>query len=304
MKADLHVRIGPLCLKNPVMPASGTFETGAEQASWFDPSSLGAIVTKSVRPVPRAGNPPPRIAETAAGLLNAVGIPSDGLDRFMEVVLPELRTIHTARIVSVAGETVEGFAHIARVLDAVDGCIDALELNLSCPNLDHGRAFATDEGLLRETVSAVRASTTRPIIAKLSPNVTDIARMGVVAQEAGADALSMINTIVGMAIDAATRKPVLGNVIGGLSGPAVKPVALRMVWETARAVSIPIIGMGGINNATDAVEFFLAGASAVAVGTGSFRNPVLMMEVIEGIGDYLDRNGFASIRDIVGLVGR
>lgn len=298
---DLTVQLGPLTLKNPVMPASGTFEYSEEQRELFDLARLGAMVAKSVTLKRRPGNPAPRLHEVTAGLLNAVGIPSEGIHHFIEVTLPALAQIDTALIVSIAGDSVEEFATVARMLDPYRGQVSALELNLSCPNLTHGVPFATDEKLMRATVEAVRESTTLPIIAKLSPNVTDIVKMAGIAREAGADIISMINTLIGMAIDVETRRPVLGNVVGGLSGPAIKPVALRMIWETSQSVDIPIIGMGGISNARDAIEFMLAGASAVAVGVASFRNPLVMLEIVNGIESYLAGHGFGSPKEIVGL---
>ncbi|MBC7325364.1 MAG: dihydroorotate dehydrogenase, partial [Moorella sp. (in: Bacteria)] len=266
MHVDLSVELLPgLQLKNPVMPASGTYDYGGT-ANAFDPSQLGAIVTKSVSLVPWTGNEPPRLYETPCGLLNAVGIPSEGVEAFRSKVLPSLRAYDTTLIVSVAGERSEEFARVIKVLEAEEG-ISAYELNFSCPNLGDGIPFGTNPALLRQALEQARQETARPIIVKLSPNVTDIGLMAREAQEAGADAVALINTITGMAIDVRRQRPVLGNIFGGLSGPAIKPIALRMVWEVAGAVDIPVIGVGGISNASDALEFLLAGARAVQVGT-------------------------------------
>ncbi|CEP69226.1 Dihydroorotate dehydrogenase, class 1/ 2 [Moorella glycerini] len=297
---DLSSELVPgLKLKNPVMPASGTYDYGGD-ANAFDPSLLGAIVTKSVSAVPRSGNAPPRIHETPCGLLNAVGIPSEGVKAFRRNTLPALKQYNTVLIVSVAGETPADFARVISSLEEENG-IGAYELNFSCPNLGDGMPFGTDPELLYLAVKQIRKATSRPLIVKLSPNVADIKLMGRQAQDAGADILTVANTLTGMAIDVLRRRPVLGNIFGGLSGPAIKPVALRMVWEVAGAVSIPVIGVGGIANATDALEFILAGAKAVQVGTANFTNPMVMLEIIEGIRSYMKENGFISLADIVGL---
>lgn len=302
---DISVKLGPITLKNPVMPASGTWEWNPSGVKCFDPSLLGAVVAKTVTMRPRLGNPPPRIYEVRAGLLNAVGIPSEGVEEFIRGTLKTMQSIKTAHVVSISGESVEDFGALANALNPCQSEITALELNLSCPNLSsEGKLFATDESLLRDVVATVRNNTTLPIIAKLSPNVSDIARMAVIAQDAGADILALINTLQGMAIDTKSRRPILGNVRGGLSGPAIKPVAVRMVWEAHDAVHIPIIGVGGISTADDAVEFMLAGATAVAVGTATFRNPMSMIEIIQGITDYLSEHGFRSVHDIVGAAKR
>ncbi|MDN5344440.1 MAG: dihydroorotate dehydrogenase catalytic subunit [Clostridia bacterium] len=299
MAADLSVELLPgLRLKNPVMPASGTYECGS--ANVYNPGQLGAIVTKSVAPVPWPGNAPPRLHETTGGLLNAVGIPSEGVVAFREKVLPTLRQYDTALIISVAGETTEEFARVIQALEGEAG-ISAYELNFSCPNLGDGIPFGTNPDLLYQAVARARQETKRPIIVKLSPNVTDIALMAREAQKAGASAVALINTLTGMAIDVRRRRPVLGNTFGGLSGPAIKPVALRMVWEVAGAVDLPVIGVGGISNTSDALEFLLAGARAIQVGTANFANPLVMPQIINGIASYLEENGFSKITDIIGL---
>ncbi|MEW8958255.1 MAG: dihydroorotate dehydrogenase [Moorella sp. (in: firmicutes)] len=299
-KPELSGELVPgLKLKNPVMPASGTYDYG-EGANAFDPSLLGAIVTKSVAASPRAGNAPPRLYETPCGLLNAVGIPSEGVDAFKRHTLPGLKKYDTALIVSVAGETPADFIKVIGSLEEEEG-IAAYELNFSCPNLGDGMPYGTDPELLALALKKIRKVAARPLIVKLSPNVADIRLMARRAREAGADILTVANTLTGMAIDIRKRKPVLGNIFGGLSGPAIKPIALRMVWEVAGAVDIPVIGVGGITNAADALEFIMAGARAVQVGTANFANPMVMLEIIEGIADYLQENGFAKVEDIVGL---
>ncbi|MEW6244800.1 MAG: dihydroorotate dehydrogenase [Bacillota bacterium] len=298
--ARTEVALGPLTLKNPVMPASGTFGYGEENAGAFDPGELGAVVAKSVRLEPAPGNPPPRLVETPAGLINAVGIPSEGVDAFIRDQMPLLRQTGTVVIVSIAGSTAPQYGELAARLSKVPG-IDALELNLSCPNIGHGLPFAQDPGLLAEAVSAARSNTGLPIIAKMSPNVTDIAAMSKIALDAGADILAIANTVNAMVIDIWKRQPVLGNVAGGLSGPAIRPIAVRNVWRVYEQLEAPIIGSGGIATWQDAVEFLLAGARAVAVGVANFINPNAMKEIIEGIQRYLDSQGFESVEDIIGL---
>jgi dihydroorotate dehydrogenase (NAD+) catalytic subunit len=284
---NLSVRIGSLELKNPVMTASGTFGYGEEYAEFFDLSSLGAVVVKGLSLLPKEGNPPPRIVETASGMLNAIGLQNIGIQRFIEEKIPFLRTYDTKVIVNFFGDSIEEYVVAAERLSSVDG-IHALEMNISCPNKQAGWCiFGTDPKVTTQVVSAVRKATKLPLIVKLSPNVTDISLMARVAVDAGADALSVINTLTGMAIDIKTRKPKLANRTGGLSGPAIKPVAVRMVYEVFKAVKVPVIGMGGIMHADDAIEFLLAGATAVAVGTANFVNPRATIDILDGIITYM-----------------
>ncbi|HTR44461.1 MAG TPA: dihydroorotate dehydrogenase [Thermodesulfovibrionales bacterium] len=297
---NLAVDIGGMKLANPVMTASGTFGYGLEYSEFVDLNRLGAIVVKGLSLKPKEGNPPPRLVETAAGMLNSIGLQNVGIENFIEEKLPFLRKFTPPVIANFFGDSIEEFAEAAARLSAADG-IHGLEMNISCPNKQAGWCiFGTDPKVTFEVVKRVREATDLTLIVKLSPNVTDITAMAKAAEEAGADALSMINTLTGMAIDIGTRRPKLGNVIGGLSGPAVKPVALRMVWETYKAVKIPIIGMGGIMSAGDAIEFLLAGARAVAVGTANFVNPSVTAEVIEGIGKYMEGNAIEDISELIG----
>lgn len=290
-------------MKNPVMVASGTFGFGKEYSDYFDLNRLGAIVTKGTSLHPWKGNPPDRIAETPAGMLNAIGLQNDGVDSLVEDKLPWLRQFDVAVIVNIVGKTVDEYAEVARRLDGVEG-VHGLEINISCPNVKEGGiSFGTDPCSTTEVVSAIRKATRLPIIPKLSPNVTDITAIAKACADAGADALSLINTLLGVSIDAETRKFRLANITGGLSGPAVKPVALRMVWQVAQAVDLPIIGIGGISNATDAIEFLLAGADAVQIGTANFVSPMTSVEVVDGIEEYLDRHKIERVSDIVGRVG-
>lgn len=296
----LAVNIAGLGMKTPVTTASGTFGFGLEFQDFLDLTKVGAVTVKGTTLEPRAGNKGQRAVETPSGMLNCVGLENPGSDYFIAQTLPELRKIDVPVIVNIAGSTPEEYGELAKKLD-IDG-VHAIEINISCPNVKHGGiAFGTCPESAAEVVRAVKANTSKPVITKLSPNVTDIVEMALAAQEAGTDALSLINTLIGMKIDIDRKKPVLGNVMGGLSGPAVKPVAVRMVYQVAQKVSVPIIGMGGIMNAEDAIEFFLAGASAVAVGTANFRDPRLAETICEGILSYLDRNGFRSLQDIIGL---
>ncbi len=299
MKAGLATRLGPLLLPNPVLCASGTFGYGEEMAPYLDVSRLGGIVCKTVTRAPRDGNAPPRTCETAAGMLNAIGLQNVGLEGFIAGKLPFLRSCGAPVIVNIAGETVEDFAFLCRALSEQSG-IAAIELNISCPNVAHGLDFATDPFLTEDVVSHARRATDLPLLAKLSPNVSDISVIARAAQNGGADALSVANTFVGLAIDIRTRRPRLSNITGGLSGPAIKPLALRAVWRCAGAVEIPIIGIGGIASARDALEFLIAGASAVQVGTATFAQPGATLEVLEGIQAYLDENGFDDVAQIVG----
>ncbi len=299
-KPGLSVNIGGIQMKNPVATASGTFGFGPEYAPYLDLNRLGAIVVKGITPEPRVGNPPPRLAETPAGILNSIGLQNPGVERFIEEALPYLSGYDLPVIVNIAGDTVEDYARLAGRLERVPG-VAGLEVNISCPNVKKGGLqFGSDPSAAAEVTRAVKGHTGLPVIVKLSPNVTDIVPVAEKVAGAGADALSMINTLLGMAIDITKRRPFLGNVMGGLSGPAVKPVAVRAVWQVYREVKLPIIGMGGITTADDAVEFILAGASAVAVGTANFINPRATVEVLEGIENYLAANGIPDIRALVG----
>ncbi len=299
---DLKVRIGNLKLKNPVMTASGTFGYGDEYAEFVDLSKLGAIVVKGLSLKPKQGNPPPRIVETPAGMLNAIGLQNIGIDSFIKKKMPFLRECKTKVIANFFGDSIDEYVKAAEKLSSVKG-IDALEMNISCPNKQAGWiVFGTEPEVTRNVVKAVRNATKLPLIVKLSPNVTDISLMAQVAEDAGADALSLINTLSGMAIDIQSQKPKLANITGGLSGPAIKPVAIRMVWECFRKVDIPIIGMGGIISADDAIEFMLAGASAVAVGTVNFIHPSITTDIIRGMKDYMRYKGVISIQDLIGAI--
>lgn len=297
--ASLETVIGPLHLRNPVLTASGTFGYGDEMAPWLDLARLGALVCKTVTRAPRAGNAPPRTCETAAGMLNAIGLQNVGVEAFRRDKMPFLRACGVPVIVNVAGETVEDFAFLCRALSE-EGGIAAIELNISCPNVAHGLDFATDPGLTEDVVAHARRATTLPLFAKLSPNVSDITLIARAAQNGGADALCVANTFVGLAIDVKSRRSRLSNVTGGLSGPAIKPLALRAVWKCASVVSIPIIGVGGITSAHDALEFLIAGARAVQIGTATFAQPRAALSIIEGIETYLEENGFGSVGEIVG----
>jgi dihydroorotate dehydrogenase (NAD+) catalytic subunit len=303
--ADLTVNLGKFSLKNPVMTASGTFGYGFEYKDYYDLKELGAVVVKGIAMKPSHGNKTPRVAEVASGMLNAIGLQGPGVDKFLhgEEYLPFLRTTGADVIVNIWGKSIEEYRDVAAALDADSEGITALEINISCPNIKEGGvAFGTNRELAYEVISEVRKATSLPLITKLSPNVTDITEFAKVSEDAGSDAISLINTITGMAIDIETRKPLIANITGGLSGPAIKPVALRMVWQAAGAVKIPVIGMGGIMTAEDAIEFFLAGAKAIAVGTAIFADPFAPLKVIGGINEYLDRHGYASINDIIGAL--
>lgn len=296
---DLSLELAGIKLKNPVMAASGTFGYGKEYSELVNLNKIGAIVTKSITVNPREGNPPPRIAETPAGMLNAIGLQNEGLQKFIDEALPFLEKYEVPLIVSIAGETAKEFIELAETLSKYPK-VKALEINISCPNVEKGGMLfgCAPEGT-EEVVKTVRQATGLPIIVKLSPNVTDIRIIAKKAEEAGANALSLINTILGMSIDVNTQKPRLGNITGGLSGPAIKPIAVRMVYEVARAVKIPIIGMGGITTAEDAIEFFLAGASAVQIGTGNFVDPQCSIKVIDGIKKYLEGKKLSGLKDII-----
>jgi dihydroorotate dehydrogenase (NAD+) catalytic subunit len=299
-KPDLSVNLAGITLRNPVMTASGTFGYGEEFSEYLDLEKIGAIITKGLSLRPRAGNPMPRIVETPGGMLNAIGLQNVGIDAFIEKKVPFLRTISTPVIVNFFGNTVEEYADLAARLDAVPE-VAGVEVNISCPNVKHGGiVFGTDSKAASSVVGAVRRATTKPLIVKLSPNVTDIVEMAQACDEAGADVLSLINTVTGMAIDLKSRRPALANVTGGLSGPAVKPVALRMVWQVSRAVKLPVIGIGGITTATDALEFLVAGATAVQVGTANFMAPDASQRIAEDMERYLRENGIADVKELIG----
>lgn len=306
MQADaplnLSVALGKLTLPNPVTVASGTFGYGVEYARLLDLNQLGAVVVKGIRLGPVRGNPTPRTAEVTSGLLNAIGLQGPGVEGFLQKYWPFLRTLKVPVILNIWGTTVEEYAEVARRFDAIEG-IGALELNVSCPNIKEGGAqFGTDVQLLAQVVAACRRATSLPLITKLSPNVVSIAPYARAAAEAGSDALAIMNSYPAMAIDIQTRKPRLANVTGGLTGPCIKPIAIKLVWEAAAAVKIPIIGMGGIQNAADAIEFLMAGASAVAVGTATFYEPQTAFQVLAGVKDFLRRQGLRDVRELVGAV--
>ena len=296
----MATNIGPLHLKNPVMTASGTFGYGQEYAAYVDLNKLGAVVVKGLSLKPRPGNPPPRIMETAAGMLNAVGLQNIGVEAFLSEKLPFLRRFDTKVIVNIYGETYNEYAKVAQKLSSAEG-IHALEVNVSCPNVKKGGlSFGADPKAAARVTRAVKDATSLPVIVKLTPNVTDIAAIAEAVEEAGADAVSLINTLAGLSVDIRTRRPHLKNVTGGLSGPAIKPVALRMVWEVARRVSIPVIGVGGIMTAEDALEFLIVGAKAVQVGTANFVNPLATVEIIEGMRQFLTALKIKNINEIIG----
>jgi dihydroorotate dehydrogenase (NAD+) catalytic subunit len=298
---NLAVQVAGIRMQNPVLTASGTFGYAQEFEKYLDLNRLGAIVVKTITRLPRPGNPSPRIVETPAGMLNAIGLQNVGIEGFIREKLPYLRQLTPPLIVNVAGESVEDFRELTKRISDQEG-VAGIELNVSCPNVAGGLDFSTDPQLTFRVVKAAREATHLPVIPKLSPNVTDIAAIARAAADAGADGISLINTLVGMAIDIRTRRPRIANVTGGLSGPAIRPVAVRMVWQVARAVRLPIIGMGGIVTAEDAVEFLLAGATAVAIGTASFVDPAAAARVIEGLEAYCVANGVPDIGRLVGGV--
>lgn len=301
LKTQVHIGRG-LTIKNPVMTASGTFGYGLEYGDFIDLNRLGGVLVKGTTLHPRQGNPYPRMAETPSGMLNAVGLQNKGVDYFCEHIYPTISGYDTAMIVNVSGSQVEDYIETAEKINALEG-IPAIELNISCPNVkEGGMAFGVTCAGAASVVRAVRAVYDKTLIVKLSPNVTDITEIARAAEAEGADSISMINTLLGMAIDAEKRRPVLSTITGGLSGPAVKPIALRMVWQTAQAVKVPIIGMGGIASATDAIEFLLAGASAVEVGTYNFVDPSVTTLIVDGIEDYMRRHGFTDIQDLIGAL--
>jgi dihydroorotate dehydrogenase (NAD+) catalytic subunit len=300
--ADLSVNIGQLSLSNPVMTASGTFGYGKEFADFIDLSRLGGIIVKGTTLHHREGNPYPRMAETPSGMLNAVGLQNKGVDYFIEHIYPEIKDIQSRMIVNVSGSAVEDYVATAEKINELEQ-IPAIELNISCPNVKQGgMAFGVSSKGCSEVVKAVREVYKKTLIVKLSPNVTDITEIARAAEASGADSVSLINTLLGMAIDAEKRRPLLSTVTGGMSGAAVKPIALRMVWQTAKAVKIPVVGLGGIMNWKDAVEFLLAGATAIEIGTANFIDPTVTVKVVEGINDYLDRHGFKSVNEIIGAL--
>ena len=299
-KPEMTVDVGGIRMKNPVMAASGTFGYGREYADILDLNKLGAIVVKGISLKPAAGNPVPRLKEVAGGLINAIGLQNPGVDAFLRDHLPFLRSFDTPVIVNVWGHDIAEYAEVARRLDGAKG-VSGLEINISCPNIKKGGiSFGTNPDMMREALSAVRSATSLPMIPKLSPNVPDIAEFARIAEECGANAVSLINSIPAMAIDVETRRPALANITGGLTGPAIHPVAVRLVWQACRAVRIPVIGMGGIVSAADALEFIIAGATAVAVGTATFADPLAMLSVIDGIEDYLRRHRMKGVRELIG----
>jgi dihydroorotate dehydrogenase (NAD+) catalytic subunit len=301
---NLEISIGKLKFKNPVMAASGTFGNGSEFEDFFDVSRLGGIILKGTTIEPREGNPYPRMAETPSGMLNAVGLQNKGIDYFEEYIYPKVSLFDTNVIVNINGSYLEDYVALAERVDKLDK-IAAIELNISCPNVKMGgMAFGTNPDSAREVTRAVRAAYSKTLIVKLSPNVTSIVDFARIAEEEGADAVSLINTLLGMAIDIRTMKPSLSTITGGLSGPAVKPVALRMVWQAAQAVNIPVIGIGGIMQVSDAIEFFLAGADAIQVGTASFIDPLTSVKILDGIEKYLEEKKFGDIKEITGLINR
>lgn len=301
LKTQVHIGRG-LAIKNPVMTASGTFGYGLEYGDFIDLNRLGGVLVKGTTLHPRQGNPYPRMAETPSGMLNAVGLQNKGVDYFCEHIYPAISGYDTAMIVNVSGSQVEDYIETAEKINALEG-IPAIELNISCPNVkEGGMAFGVTCAGAASVVRAVRAVYDKTLIVKLSPNVTDITEIARAVEAEGADSISMINTLLGMAIDAEKRRPVLSTITGGLSGPAVKPIALRMVWQTAQTVKVPIIGMGGIASATDAIEFLLAGASAVEVGTYNFVDPSVTTQIVDGIEDYMRRYGFTDIQDLIGAL--
>jgi len=300
--ADLRVNIGRLSLKNPVLTASGTFGYGLEFQDFVPLEGIGGIIVKGTTLHPREGNDYPRMAETASGMLNCVGLQNKGVDYFCEQIYPQLKDIDTNFIVNVSGSTLEDYAECAARIDALEK-IPAIELNISCPNVKQGgMAFGTSCEGAASVVKAVRERYKKTLIVKLSPNVTDIAEIARACEAEGADSVSLINTLMGMAIDIEKRRPVLSIATGGLSGPAVKPVALRMVWQVAKAVKIPVVGLGGIMTAEDAIEFFMAGATAIEIGTANFIDPTTTIKIRDGINDWLDRHGCQSIQEIIGNI--
>jgi len=299
---DLSVRVGSLELRNPLMAASGCFGYGVEYAEAVDLASIGAVVSKGLFLKERAGHPPQRIVETPSGMLNAIGLQGIGVHRYIKEKLPELRRLGATNVINICGSTLDEYVELARILSDAEG-VHALEINISCPNIKEGGiTFGCSLHGTFDVVSAIKKVTHLPVIPKLTPNVTDVASIAKSAEDAGADAVSLVNTFLAMAIDVETRRPKLSNIVGGLSGPAIRPIAVRMVYECRRAVKIPVIGMGGIATATDALEFMIAGATAVQVGTANFVDPFIWSKLLDGMRDYLQRHGIARVADLVGSV--
>ena len=299
--ADLSTEVCGIPFKNPIIPASGVFGYGREYAEFYPLSALGGIATKGTTGSPRTGNLPPRVAETPAGMLNSVGLQNPGIDAFLERELPRLMQENTVILANIAGATAEECAEVAAKLDSTD--VHMIELNISCPNVRQGgAAFGTSCAMAEQVTAAVRKATTKPLVVKLSPNVTSITEIAKAVEAAGADAVSLINTLLGMRIDVHTRRPILHNNVGGLSGPAVFPVAVRMVWQVANAVQIPVIGMGGVTSGEDAIELMMAGASAVQVGMACFTDPCAPLRILREMDEFLNQNHIAAVRDIIGTV--
>jgi dihydroorotate dehydrogenase (NAD+) catalytic subunit len=300
-RVHLDVQLGRLRLANPITVASGTFGYAREMAGLVDLSRLGGILPKTITEQPRVGNPPPRTVETTGGMLNSIGLDNDGIEVFLERQLPYLASLGTAVIVSIAGKTADEFVAMAARLDGTPG-VAALELNVSCPNVSGGVDFGTNPTLCEQVVSGVRRACSFPILAKLTPNVTDVCAIAKAAEAGGADALSLVNTCLGMAVNWRRRRPILGNVLGGLSGPAIKPIALRIVYQVARAVKIPLMGVGGIASVDDVMEFLVAGAAAVQIGTANFYNPTVSMQILDALPAALAELGASSVADVVGTL--
>ena len=299
-EVNLAVNLAGISMQNPVTTASGTFGFGLDYADYYDVNSLGAITLKSITVEKRKGNPPPRIIETPAGILNSIGLANPGLDKFLQKTIPQLDPVSIPVIASIAGETVKEYAYLAEKLDSQPK-IAGIEVNISCPNVKKGgMEFGVDAVQVERLVQAVRQATSLPLIIKLSPNVTNVVEIAQAAVQGGADALALINTLLGMKIDVNSRKPCMANKVAGLAGPAIRPVAVRMVWQVAQAVEVPIIGMGGICNTEDALEFIMAGASSVAVGTCNFVNPMAPIEIIKGLEDYCSKAGISDINQLIG----
>lgn len=300
--ADLKVKIGGIELKNPVTTASGTYGYGEEYLDFMDVSRLGAIFTKGITRENREGNPYPRMAETASGMLNSVGLQNKGIDYYINTIYPAIRHFDTHIIPNINGSTIDDYITVAERINEVEG-INAIELNISCPNVKAGgMAFGINPATAAEATRAVRNVYKGTLIVKLSPNVTSVAEMAKIVVDSGADAVSLVNTFLGMAINAETRRPILGSVTGGLSGPAIKPIALRMVWDVYKAVNVPVIGLGGIMNAGDAIEFLLAGATAIQIGTANYIDPSISLKVLEGIEEYMNRHGFGAVTELTGAL--